>query len=136
MNLKELKEIISQVGVCMMTTNGSDGDIKSRPMLCNHTENGISEMNFFCMKESDKIAEIMHNNHMSLVFQDQNKDLYINMMCLAAVTDNVQEMREHWDAKLETWWPEKENTAGLCMIRCTTQSIRYWHQGNSGVVQI
>lgn len=136
MNPEELKKIISQIDACMMTTYGSNGEINSRPMLCNHTENGISEMYFFCMKESDKIEEIMQSNHISLIFQNQGNGLYINMMCLATVTEDVSEMREHWDPKLEIWWKEKEYTKGLIMIRCKTQSIRYWYQGNNGRIEL
>lgn len=129
MNIEELKALFAQVDVCMMTTIGEQGVINSRPMLCNHTDELLSEMYFFCMKDSLKTKDIAHNANVSLIFQDKDLGFDANMMCQATLIDDVDSMAAHWDPKLEVWWSEKEHTPNLCMIRCQVHHIRYWHEG-------
>ncbi len=136
-NILELKKIISQVDVCMMNTISPMGDVNSRPMLCNHTDNeGLQWLYFYCMDSSQKIVDLINNDHISLVFADVAQGLYANIMGSATIVKDKSEMSSHWDARLEEWWADRENTPNLCMIQCRIDSIRYWYEGQEGLLKI
>ncbi|MDD3788383.1 MAG: pyridoxamine 5'-phosphate oxidase family protein [Petrimonas sp.] len=135
MTVKELAQHIRRIDCCMMTTLDADGNFRSRPMLTILKEDDLNNLHFFCMKDSQKIRDLMANAAISLTYQEPGSGLYIQVYGKAELTGEPAQMRPYWDKKLNVWWPREADTEGISMISVKTQWVRYWFEGKNEVIR-
>ncbi len=137
MTLLEIENIIKEIDVCMLyTSNKSQKKIEGRPMLTIFDNSELKNIFFFCMKDSNKVKDLEKNNTIALAYQDNVNNNYIHIDGKAEITTDISTMQSKWDKKLNTWWQDEAQTKGICMIKVTTQSIRYWTKNKNGVISL
>ena len=135
MTLQEISALLQTFDVCMMTTINSNGDINSRPMLQNKEIEFKGYLYFFSLIDTRKVHDLNDIPTVSLTYQDKEGKQFLQLHGEAELTNSTHEMVQHWDNALDTWWPLREHTERMCMIRVKVAWGRYWHQGKDVVFE-
>ena len=120
----------------MMTTISMDGDINTRPMLQNKAVEFDGFLYFFSLINTRKVRDLNDIPTISLTYQDKEGTTFLQLHGEGELTNSTKEMAAHWDHNLDKWWPLKEHTEQLCMIRMKVLWARYWHQGKDLVLEL
>lgn len=134
---EKLAEMIQDIDFAMMTTEGSDGSLYSRPMSTQEIDakNFDGKLYFFARKDSPKMHEIEEHHRVNLAYSHPAKQKYVSVAGTAVITTDRQKMKELWKPAYKAWFPEGLEDAQLCLIEVTAQSAEYWNSPSSKLVQ-
>jgi general stress protein 26 len=131
----QISSLLQSIDVCMMTTISCNGDINSRPMLQNKETEYNGYLYFFSLEDTRKVRDLSDIPTISLTYQDKENTMFLQIHGEGEIVNLPAEMAPHWDKKLDTWWHNREDTPGMCMIRVKVSWIRYWHQGKDVIIE-
>ena len=133
--LKMLKDKIKDIKVAMLTSVNPDGSLHTRPM---HTQ-PMREDNllwFFTGKNSEKIAEIKNDSHVSLGYADPSSSTYVAVCGRASLVTDKAKIDELWHDMLKAWFPGGKEDPNIALLKVTVDSAEYWDSPSSKVVQL
>jgi general stress protein 26 len=133
--LNELSRKMKDLDICMLSTQGDDGDINARPMSNNGDVEYDGHSFFFTSDKFTVAKDIEENNKVGLTFNGKDK-LYIAVIGEADLIDDKEEMKEHWTRDLEKWFEDGLDTPDLVMIRVKASTIRYWQGEEQGEIPV
>lgn len=131
--LKGIRERIKDVRVAVMTTVARDGQLHSRPMQTNEMEDD-GTLWFFTDLSSEKVAEISHDNTVSLSYADPSNNTYVVVQGDARVVRDEQKMKELWSVFLKAWFPKGLEDPDLTLLQVTPRAAEYWDGSSSKAV--
>lgn len=133
--LKTLKEKIKDIKVAMLTSVNTDGTLHTRPMQTQELkDDGI--LWFFTGKNSDKIAEIKADSHVSLGYADPGSNTYVAICGKATLVTDQAKIDELWSEILKAWFPEGKNDPNIALLKVNIESAEFWDSPSSNVVQL
>ncbi|QCR22016.1 pyridoxamine 5'-phosphate oxidase family protein [Pontibacter sp. SGAir0037] len=135
-NLQKLVDKINDIDTCMMTTQDSDGSLRSRPMRNMEVkEEGV--LWFFTGYESAKSDEILKNDaHVNLSYAKPSDNLYVSVSGRAMVTKDRSKIEELWNPAMKSWFPEGKDDPNIGLIKVTIDKAEYWDAPNSVMVHL
>lgn len=108
--------VIEKVGVCMLTTKTSNGELKSRPVEArsNRNKGCIYVVTDVC---SAKEHEIERDPHLGLTFTDQRTNVYLAIAACGTVSSDPATIKKYWQMADSVWWkgPSDPNVCVLCV---------------------
>jgi general stress protein 26 len=127
-------EIIEKVGICMLTTKTSSGDLRSRPVE-GRPNRGEGCLYVVTDLRSAKEHEIEHDPHLGLTFIDQKTNAYLALAARASVITDPATVQEYWRSTDSLWWkgPDDPN---VCVIRADLTSGSLWDGPSSKAVEL
>lgn len=133
---QKLANIISDIDFCMMTTEGSDGSLYSRPMSTQKIEEKSfdGKLWFFTKKDSPKVHELEENQRVNLAYSQPNHQKYVSVAGRASLVFDKAKMEELWKPAYKAWFPEGLNDPQLCLIRVDIETAEYWDSPGSAIV--
>lgn len=105
--VQKIKEISEKAGTCFFSTN-LKLSTKSRPMaLQGVDENGA--MWFLSDIRSEKVSEILLDNHVELYFMNNSKYEYVFLKGLATISQEKNLIEKYWTNFALAWFESKDD---------------------------
>ena len=123
-----IRRILRDVRVAMLTTEGLNGEMHSRPMITQNVDFDGSVW-FFTRYDSSKVNEILHRPQVNVSYLGAQG--YVSLAGTAHIVTDVQQKRELWHEALRVWLQEGPGSPDVVLIRVVAESGQYW-EGNQG----
>ena len=130
-----LREMIKDIRIAMLSTQETDGTLRSRPMYVQQLE-GDDDIWFFTNESSAKITEIMHDKDVNLSFSEPDNDRYISVSGTAQMVDDMNKKEELWNPMLKAWFPDGLDDPELTLLKIDPSQGEYWDAPSSKMVQL
>lgn len=123
--IADLQEMIQSIRVGMFTTVGSDGRLRSRPMLTAKT--GFDGDLWFFTRISHGLAtDVKPGAQVHIAYSCPQSDQYISVEGLATVVQDRQKQEVLWDDDLKPWFPNGVETEDMALIKVTVERAEMW----------
>jgi general stress protein 26 len=133
--IEKLQGLVKGIGTCMFFTNTATGIHNARPMAVIDVDaNG--HLWFFTSKSSNKIADIIKDSNVHLVFANPARDSYLDIRGRASVEENKASIEEKWNPIVKAWFPEGKNDPELCLLKVKTDEAHYWDTNTTKMVEM
>lgn len=124
--IKKMKEIAEATKTCFFCTDIKTGSPMSvRPMSIQKVDDE-GYLWFLSSKDSHKDAEIKHEDHVHLLFQENHFSGFLNIYGEAFVNDDKAKIKELWEPILKTWFTEGEDDPRISVIKVVPTQAYYW----------
>ena len=138
-NLEKLAKVIKDIQFAMMTTLDKDGHMHSRPMMTlgtGKTEEFAGTLWFFSKDDSSKTNDIRNGGDVLLTYSHNGAQKYVSVSGTATVLKDASKIRELWDSKMETWFPQGVNDPDITLIKVEVESAELWDAPPGKVTKI
>ena len=132
---EHLREMIKDIRIAMLSTQETDGTLRSRPMYVQQLEDD-DDLWFFTNESSAKIKEIMHDKNVNLSFSEPDDDRYISVSGTAQMVDDMNKKEELWNPMLKAWFPDGLDDPDLTLLKINPSQGEYWDAPSSKMVQL
>ena len=124
-NIKKLRELAKGLHVAMLTTQGEDGRLLSRPL-------GVAEIEFDgdlwfpTGLDSEKVREIEANPQVNVAFASKDNGTYISISGRGSIVRDRAEIERRWKPGMGVYFKDGKDDPNVCLIRVEAQSAEYW----------
>jgi general stress protein 26 len=132
---KKVAELINDIRFAMLTTVGSDGTLRSRPMTMLDREFD-GDLWFFVGASSPQVSEMRADDQVNLSFANPGDNAYVSVSGTAQVFRDRQKMEELWNPIYKAWFPDGLDDPDLALLKISTTQAEYWDSPNGKVVQL
>ena len=133
--LSDIAAKMRKLDICMMTTADNNGRLTSRPMSNNGDVEYDGNSWFYSLEESEVVKELRSNPNVCLSFQGSDM-LYITLTGNAKLINDKETLKKHWVSSLDRWFKDGADTHGIIMIHVKASNAKYWHNEESGEVNL
>lgn len=126
-----IRRILRDVRVAMLTTEGLNGEMHSRPMITQNVDFDGSAW-FFTRYDSSKVNEIKHSPQVNVSYLGAQG--YASLAGMAYIIEDVVKKRELWHEALRLWLHEGPESPDIVLIRVKAESGQYWEGGQGGAI--
>lgn len=134
-SVMKLRELIRDVKFAMLTTEESDGSLRSRPMVVQESEFD-GDLWFFTGASSPKVAEIQQHQRVNVALADPDKQRYISVSGTAQLVRDRAKAAELWKPAYKAWFPEGLDDPDLALLKVTVEKAEYWDSPSGAVVHL
>ena len=120
---KHFKKILDDFDDAMLTTIGSDGRPRSRPMRVAKVTDE-SDLWFATSKNSGKVDEIRSNDIVAITMQGGGK--YLSLTGKAELVDDQATIEAMWSDAWKIWFPEGKTDPSITLLKVTAEDAAYW----------
>lgn len=124
-NVHKLQELIRDIDIAMMTTQGEDGALHSRPMAT-PLKAFDGTLWFFTQAGAAKVEELHTHQQVNLSYTNPQTGRYISISGKAYLEHDRSKIRELWDARFEKWLPGGIDNPNLALLRVKVSQAEYW----------
>lgn len=135
--MAKIGELIKDVRICMMVTAAADGSMDARPMATQKADpkTGFDGTVWFLTRhESEKIAEMESDWHVTLVYSDPKDENYVTLKGRATISRDRAKIHEMWNPMYRAWFPEGEDDPQIAVVRVDVTEAQYWEASSSKIV--
>ena len=119
-----LYEIVKGFRTTMLVTHEDSGQFRSRPMaIADIDDRGIVWL--VSSEQSGKVAEIRHDDHVALVFQDDVRR-YVSLTGRARISKDRAKLHAVWQEQFQVWFPDGPDSAEVCLLGVEPTEGEYW----------
>lgn len=134
-SLKQFKDYIDDINVCMFTTHTANEELYARPMATADVDED-GNLYFFSDIDTDKHDEIQQNRKVNLSYVDKDENAYLSVSGFAVPSNNQEKMKELWNPIYKAWYPKGLDTPGMELIVVRPETVNYWDGSSSRMVQL
>lgn len=135
-----LRDLIESIRFAMLTTRGSDGMLRSRPMTTQNTEADNPDAGeglwFFMSRSSDPVSELSAEPRVNVSYADPGKDAYVSVSGSARIVDDLVIKQRLWSKMAEAWFPKGVEDPDLVLVSVEIDEAEYWNVKESKLVQV
>ena len=124
-NIRKLRDLAKGLHVAMLTTQGEDGRLFSRPLGVQEVEFD-GDVWFATGLDSEKVREIEANPQVNVAFASKDNGTYISISGIASVVRDRVEIERHWTPGMGVYFEQGKDDPNVCMIRVEAHSAEYW----------
>lgn len=132
---QKIRELVSDVGIAMLTTMRNDGQHVSRPMSVQQTDEN-ADLWFFTYEDSDKVRDARSDTSANAALSKGNGGPWVSISGTLEVVHDQAKVDELWNPILKAWFPDGKETAGLVLLRMHAQSAEYWEAPGSRIATV
>lgn len=133
MERTEIDEIIDNIAairIGMLTTNGEDGHLHSRPMYTLEIDDQ-DRLWFYTEKGTLKTKEIDNQHLVNVAYADMHTHTYISLGGKAYELDDKKRIQELWDPVLESWFPGGPDADNVQLLVVEMDVASFWDSEGS-----
>ncbi|MBC7692346.1 MAG: pyridoxamine 5'-phosphate oxidase family protein [Methylotenera sp.] len=134
-SVQKLGTMIQGIQIAMMTTEESDGVLRSRPMATQNSEFD-GTLWFFTREHSPKVEEVQKHHMINLSYAEPSDNRYISITGRAELVKDENKARELWNPLLKAWFPKGLSDPELALLKVTVDHAEYWETTSSTMVQV
>ncbi len=120
----KLVSMIEAMTIGMLTTEGHDGSLRSRPMATQRIENDV--IYFFTRTDAPKVDEIRDDAKVNVSYGDVSKQTYVSVSGKATTARDHAKIRELWTKHAAPWFPGGPNDPALALMKIEITAAEYW----------
>jgi general stress protein 26 len=102
----ELRKLVRDIEVAMMTTRRADGHLVSRPMAIQKDAPG-ADFWFVTARDTDKVAELAADPHLNLGFYNNRTREYVSVAGTAVLTDDRALIHRLYAPDWKAWFEDQ-----------------------------
>jgi general stress protein 26 len=118
-----LHELIMGIRIAMLTTEGSDGELYSRPMYVQQVEAG-GDLWFATSQSSSLALQVRDEGRVLATFSGSNG--YVVVRGMGRITRDREKVRELWNPAMKAWFPDGPDDPDIALIRVEAERADYW----------
>ena len=120
----KIAEIISSIQIGMLTSVQTNGELRSRPMLC-------ADFDFDCLWFLVKgsmplIAELGADRVVNVAFACPEKKVYASVTGLAKLVEDQKMVQKLWRPEMKSWFVAGLNEPDLALLRVDIHHSEAW----------
>ncbi len=134
-SIRQLRRLLRDMPVAMLTTQTSNGEMHSRPMLMH----GVDErgwMWFVTDRRSRKATELIQNPQVSVVFQSRRGDRFVSVYGTAVVVQDDVMIKRLRNPTFRAWFPKGKQDPELVLLALCVSHAEYWLAPRSRVTRV
>jgi general stress protein 26 len=119
----------------MLTTQTTDGETRSRPMLVQDVDDD-GWLWFLTDRTSRKACELERNPRTAVLFQSSRADRYLSIHGTAVVVRDDLVLRRVWNPTYRAWFPKGRRHPEIVLIALRVERAEYWLVPRSRLVRL
>ena len=123
------------MSIGMLTTQGADGRMRSRPMLV-HEVDDSGWLWFLTDRSSRKACELISNPRASIAFQSPRGDRYVSIEGTAIVVRDDWRVSRMWNPTYRTWFPKGKRDPEIVLVAVRAARAEYWLVPRSRIARV
>ncbi|GAA3950988.1 pyridoxamine 5'-phosphate oxidase family protein [Hymenobacter algoricola] len=124
-DLSKLLEKIKDVRIAMLTTQDTDGSLRSRPMYT-QTPDGTNALVFLTDKDSAKVYEVKKDSHVNLSYGQPDDNVYVSVSGRANAYRDQAEIDQLWSEPLRAWFAKGKDDPNIMILKVEIEKGEYW----------
>ena len=121
-----LKALIEDIKIGMLTTVDDDGTLRSRPLQTVGVEDD-GTLWFFTSASSPKVAEAgAEGGRVNVSYGNPAKYDFVSVSGTATLSRDREKMRELWTKWVELFFPKGLDDPDLALLRVQVEKAEYW----------
>jgi general stress protein 26 len=129
----QLKSLIEDIKIGMLTTEDDDGTLRSRPLQTVGVDDNGS-LWFFTSATSPKVAESKADGgRVNVSYANPAKQDYVSVSGKATITRDREKMKQLWTKWVEAFFPKGLNDPDLALLRVDIEKAEYWDAPGSAI---
>lgn len=120
-----IKRNIQDIRIALLTTQGPDGALRTRPMAT-HQLDPDGTMWFFTRNDSAKVTHIRQHPAIALGYSNPQSQVSVSTAGEAEVVSDQAKVDALWDDSLRDWFPEGKDDPNIVLLKITTQAGECW----------
>jgi general stress protein 26 len=133
--IETLGRLTRDIRVAMLTTTMPDGSIRARPMATPQKDFD-GEFWFFTGWETEKVHELLQDQHVNLTFVKPEDNRYVSVSGRATIVRDRAKAQALWSPTYKAWFPKGVEDPNLALLRVRVEQAEYWDAPSSTMVQI
>lgn len=133
--IEKVSSLLEDVSIAMFTTEGPDGNLRSRPMALQQVEFD-GDLWFFTGGDTPKVDQIQHDARVNVAFSHPGKQTYVSISGRAVLVRDEAKNRELWNPLYKAWFPKGLDDPNLALIKVEVEGVEYWDAPSGPVAQI
>jgi general stress protein 26 len=129
----KLKELISDIPVCMFATHNEYNRITARPMTTIDVDDD-GNLWFFTNMFGETILDESFDNTVYLIYAHPGLNKYVHITGYANVIMDRNKIEARWTPMLTAWYPDGINDPKLCLLKVITEEAQYWNSSANKMV--
>ena len=122
----QLKALIEDIKIGMLTTVDDDGSLRSRPLQTVGVDDDGS-LWFFTSASSPKVAETnADGGRVNVSYGNSAKYDFVSVSGTATLSRDREKMRELWTKWVEVFFPKGLDDPDLALLRVQVEKAEYW----------
>ncbi len=122
----ELRTLIEDIGVAMLTTRAADGTLHSRPMVALDAQRD-GTLWFLTRRDSGKAVQIATNRWVNLAYAAPERDRYVSVSGTAVIVRDDRRVESLWTPACAEWLPGGPRDPNLVLVRVTVNEAKRWN---------
>ncbi|GAA4009090.1 pyridoxamine 5'-phosphate oxidase family protein [Hymenobacter fastidiosus] len=124
-DLSKLLEKIKDVRIAMLTTQDTDGSLRSRPMYTQKPD-GTNALTFLTDKDSAKVYEVKKDSHVNLSYGNPDSNVYVSVSGRANAYRDQAEIDQLWSEPLRAWFAQGKDDPNIMILKIEIEKGEYW----------
>jgi general stress protein 26 len=133
--IETLGAFIRDLRVAMLTTVGTDGVMRSRPMETVLTQFD-GDLWFFAAENTGKVDDIQMHAHVNLSFASAEYDRFVSVSGKASLVRDRKKAEALWQDEYLRWIPEGLDDPHLVLLKVSVIEAEYWDARRSTMVSV
>ena len=132
--IDKLNELIKDINIAMLTTQETDGTLRSRPMATQDTKFD-GNLWFFTRINAAKVAEVQQDQSVNVSYADADNQRYVSVSGQATVLRDQQKIDELWNPIAKVWFPDGKDDPSLALMKVHVTQAEYWDASANRMIQ-
>jgi general stress protein 26 len=121
--MNTIRKLIKQIRIAMLTTEGANGELHSRPMQSQQTDFD-GDLWFFANRYSTKVDEILLHPRVNVSYLSANG--YVSLAGTAHIIEDVAKKRGLWHDSMRVWFEAGPESPDVVLICIEATSGQFW----------
>jgi general stress protein 26 len=122
-----LRGLIHDMQVVMLTTQGADGKLRSRPMApVRHQFDG--DLWFFTLDCSPQVADVLEHCEVNIAYAVPAQHQFVSVSGMAHVVRDRQKLELLWNDELQGEFDMGLATPNLVLLQVSAEEAEFWDQ--------
>ncbi|MCP3032729.1 pyridoxamine 5'-phosphate oxidase family protein [Halobacillus sp. A1] len=126
--IKNIKDLIKDEKVAMLTTLSQEGRLMSRPMHTQEVQMDKGEVWFITKKDTDKYEDIKRNPAINLAYAGSS---YVSISGNAEFVQDDHKKKDYWNKIIEKVLNASADDPNVVLVKVTPEIAEYWESGMS-----
>jgi general stress protein 26 len=123
--MKRLADLIGDISIAMLTTQETDGGLRSRPLATLRIDSE-GKLWFFTAMSSAKVGEIDQQRHVNLSYSNPEKQEFVSISGHARLLRDREKMHELWSLWARPWFSGGVDDPDLGLLEVSVDQAEYW----------
>lgn len=126
---------LRKLRIGMLTTQGPDGTLGSRPMTLLDVD-GDGSMWFMTAAFSALEETIRRDGQVNVSFADTGDSFYLSTSAHAVFVEDREKVEALWSPMAAAWFPDGPGDPNLRLLRVDAEKVDYWFSRSGRIVQM